>query len=289
MQVPAPLLLEDRIRVYFAARNTSGRSYPAFMDVARHDPMKVLRICEEPVMQYGPPGTFDDEGIMPGCLVQQKDAVWMYYSGWNRRHTVPYHNTTGVAVSQDGGQTFSRMHDGPILERTIDEPYMAVTPWVIRLQSKWQMWYVSGTGWTLIDGTYEPVYSIKYADSEDGIVWRRENVLAIPPRHATEACAHPTVLVRAGRYHMWFCYRDSHDFRDGEGSYRIGYAGSNDGRGWVRNDALAGITKSEQGWDAAMLCYPSILEVDGTLLMFYNGNSFGQTGVGCAVWRGELP
>ena len=289
MQVPAPLLLEDRVRVYFAARNRNGKSYPVFIDVARHDPTRVLRIREEPVMGYGPPGSFDDEGIMPACVVTQENAVWMYYSGWNRRQTVPYHNTAGIAVSHDGGETFFRMYDGPILERTLHEPYMAVTPWVIRLESRWQMWYVSGTGWRLVEGAYEPVYAIKYADSQDGIVWKRENTLAIPQRHPAEACAHPTVLIRAGRYHMWFCYRDSHDFRDGAGSYRIGYASSIDGLAWTRNDALAGIRKSEEGWDAAMLCYPSILEMDGRLLMFYNGNGFGRTGVGCAVWEGDLP
>src|SRR6266404_4875326 len=113
MQVPAPVLLGSSIRVYFAARDVSGRSYPAFFEVSRTDPTKLLYLDDRPVFEWGPPGTFDDEGIMPACLVEHGRELWMYYSGWNRRLTVPYHNTTGIAVSRDGGASFARMFDGP--------------------------------------------------------------------------------------------------------------------------------------------------------------------------------
>jgi hypothetical protein len=166
---------------------------------------------------------------------------------------------------------------------------MAVTPWVMREENIWRMWYVSGLSWPKVGDSLEPVYAIKYADSNDGINWRRPNLLAIPQRHAMEAMARPTVIRRGDMYHMWFCYRDSVDFRDGKGSYRIGYAQSMDGIAWQRNDQMAGIETSDVGWDSKMLCYPYVINVDGELVMFYNGNSFGQTGIGCAVWEGYLP
>jgi len=181
------------------------------------------------------------------------------------------------------------MFGGPILERTPREPYMAVTPWVTRELHLWRMWYVSGLNWLRVGDRYEPVYGIKYAESIDGIAWARQGTLVVPQKHDAEACAHPTVIRRAGKYHMWFCYRDTLDFRDGRGSYRIGYAASPDGVAWLRQDELAGIDVSPMGWDATMLCYPSVIEWNGTLLMFYNGNSFGQSGIGCAVWEGPLP
>jgi hypothetical protein len=289
MQVPAPVLLGARIRVYFAARDMRGLSYPAYLDVDAADPLRVLEVQEQPVMPHGPPGTFDDEGIMPACALRVGEAVWLYYSGWNQRRTVPYHNTTGLAVSRDGGSTFERRFDGPILDRTPHEPYLAVTPWVMREDSGWRMWYVSGTAWKRVGGKFEPVYAIKYADSPDGMHWRRQNLLAVPQRHPDEACAHPSVIAHEGRYHMWFCYRDTLDFRDGGGSYRIGYAHSGDGINWTREDGKAGISPGAGGWDSTMLCYPSVLEVGGRWLMFHNGNSFGQTGIGCAVWEGSLP
>jgi hypothetical protein len=32
-----------------------------------------------------------------------------------------------------------------------------------------------------------------------------------------------------------------------------------------------------------MTAYPSVLEIDGRMVMFYNGNGFGQAGFGFAV------
>ena len=38
-----------------------------------------------------------------------------------------------------------------------------------------------------------------------------------------------------------------------------------------------------------MICYPNVIECDGRIVMFYNGNGFGQSGIGCAEWVGPLP
>jgi hypothetical protein len=289
MQGPVAAVLDDRIRVYFAARNVAGKSYPAYLDVDRADPTRLLQVHEQAVVPPGPIGTFDDDGNMPACVVRVGAALWLYYSGWNARITVPYHNTTGIAVSHDGGSTFQRMFDGPILDRTPREPFMAVTPWVAKDKDAWRMWYVSGLGWHQVAGRLEPLYALMSATSADGIEWRRSGALTVARRHEHEAIARPTVLVRGQVHHMWYCYRDSVAFRDGAGSYRIGYARSADGETWQRQDQLAGIDVSPDGWDSSMICYPYVVECDGRIIMFYSGNGFGQTGVGCAVWEGPLP
>jgi hypothetical protein len=51
----------------------------------------------------------------------------------------------------------------------------------------------------------------------------------------------------------------------------------------VRTDEKAGIDVSTEGWDSEMICYQSIIECNGKLFMFYNGNGFGRTGIGYAV------
>jgi predicted GH43/DUF377 family glycosyl hydrolase len=81
---------------------------------------------------------------------------------------------------------------------------------------------------------------------------------------------------------MWFCHRGSREFRDGTGAYRIGYASSTDLRNWQRADAAAGIDVSESGWDAKMIAYPCVVETPAGVLMFYNGNGFGASGLGWA-------
>src|SRR5579872_5280561 len=121
------LVKEECVRVYFAARGKEGKSYPAYVDLARNELTRVLKVHEQPVMALGAPGTFDDEGVMPACMLGQGKSIWLYYSGWNRRGVVPYHNATGLAESHDGGSTFKRVFEGPVLERTPEEPYLAVT------------------------------------------------------------------------------------------------------------------------------------------------------------------
>ena len=289
MQGPVAIETNGIVRIYFAARNKLGKSYAARLDVDAADPTKFRDINENPVMPLGPLGTFDDEGSMPACVIVNGADMLLYYSGWNRRITVPYHNTTGLARSSDGGLNFERMLDGPLLDRTPTEPWMAVTPWVMRDDGIWKMWYVSGLGWSESDGKLDPIYGVKYAESENGIDWRRDGQLVIPLRHAGEAIARPTVVHDEGRYHMWYCYRDTKEFRDGAGSYRIGYSQSFDGREWQRCDHLSGIVASESGWDSSMLCYPYVIKVGQAHYLFYNGNGFGQTGIGCAIWEGALP
>lgn len=287
-QVPTIYLMEDRFRVFFACRNDKGKSLTACIDLDLDNPAKILQLYERPVLSFGIPGAFDDDGVMPGYIVKHNQQLWMYYSGWNQRVNVPYHNCMGLAVSDDNGLSFRRMYDGPIMDRIPTEPYIAVTPSVIKNTDQWQMWYVSGVKWVLVDQKYEPVYVIKYAHSIDGVHWQRPNITCVSQKFENEAFSHPNVIFMNEQYHMWYCYRDSHDFRDGTGSYRIGYATSVDGMTFKRDDENAGITVSDHGWDSKMICYPYVVKRENKLIMFYNGNGFGKSGFGYAIWEGKI-
>ena len=85
-------------------------------------------------------------------------------------------------------------------------------------------------------------------------------------------------------YKMWYSYRSDIDYRtDCNSSYRIGYAESINGINWERMDRLNGVTVSADGWDSFMVAYPHVIKLANRLFMFYNGNGFGQTGIGYAV------
>lgn len=282
-QVPTVLVKKDKLRVYYADRTESGKSYTTYIDIDKRDPKKILYCHKEPILPLGDPGTFDDEGLMCGFVGEYDDKVLLYYTGWNVRSKVPYHNSTGLAISHDGGKTFEKMFEGPLLDRIPHEPYLAVTPWVLKEDDIWHIWYVSGTRWVEVEGKMEPVYVVKYASSDDGIHWDRPNIQCIEQKDEFEAIAHPSVVKTGDTYRMWYAYRGSHDYRDGKNSYLIGYAESKDATNFTRMDEKVGIEKSSDGWDSKMLCYPYVVDIEGVLHMFYNGNSFGQTGFGYAV------
>ena len=60
---------------------------------------------------------------------------------------------------------------------------------------------------------------------------------------------------------------------------------SRDGKEGIRKDELSGIDVSESGWDSEMICYPFVFKYNGVKFMLYNGNGYGRTGFGYAVWR----
>ena len=283
--VPVPYRVrDDCLRIYFGPRDAEGRTRTAFVDVDPAAPGTVLRLHDRPALDLGRLGTFDDSGVMPTSIVDVDGDLYLYYVGWNRGVTVPYRNAIGLAVSDDGGVSFTRRFEGPVVDRSRDEPFFTASPFVLREAGGWRMWYASTTRWVVVDGHPEPVYEIKYAESPDGIVWRRENRTCIEPVSAEECTARPWVVRGESGYRMWYCYRGSRGYRhDPATSYRIGYAESPDGLTWERRDREAGIDVSDGGWDSTMITYPAVYTHDGTCHLLYNGNGFGESGIGHAV------
>jgi hypothetical protein len=285
--VPIADKLNDKvIRIYFGPRDQLGRTTTTFLEVEADNPSKVLYQHDRPVLGLGKLGTFDDSGAMPSCIVNRDGKKFLYYIGWNKGVTVPYRNSIGLAVSHDGGLSFGRVSEGPVLDRTPTDPYFTASPFVLydEEEQKWKLWYASSTGWTLMNGHPEPSYQIKYAESADGISWTRNDTVCLNYTFEGEANARPCVLKENGKYRMWYCFRGSVDYRtDKAQSYRLGYAESRDGRNWQRMDDKVGIDRSDDGWDSIMMEYPCVYEHSGRKYLLYNGNGFGETGFGYAV------
>jgi len=260
-------------------------SYLAYVDLDRHDLRKVIGVCKEPLMQLGAQGTFDEFGTNPVSVIRDGAQLRAYYAGWTRCESVPINSAIGVAVSDDHGETFHRLGPGPVLSYSPDEPFMLGSPRVRRFDDRWVLWYASGKVWLKTDGGKpEPVYKIRMAISDDGIEWRKLGRDLIADRlgeHECQAC--PDVLFREGRFHMFFCYRHSHNYKVKEGGYRIGYASSNDMQTWTRHDERVDMRLSAVGWDSQMISYPHVFMLDGgECYMIYQGNEMGRTGIGLA-------
>lgn len=286
-QVPTAFVLERVVRVFYAARNSRGKSFTTFVDLDRSNPLEVVYHHKKPVFDTGKPGTFDEDGVMPSEILPVAGGIWLYYSGWNQKVSTPYHNSMGLAFSADQGRTFTRVYEGPIFERNHLEPYVTVTPTLIKIGDQIKMWYVSGIRWLEVNGRREPLYVIKSATSKDGILWQRPALQVIPSKFELEAFSRPSVFQGDQNLHMLFCSRGSEDYRDGSQGYRLGYAVSKDlGETWNRSDESLIVDEPTGAWEDRMNCYPYHFKLDGKHLVVYNGNGFGQTGFGIGELEG---
>jgi hypothetical protein len=287
-QVPTVDTVEEGVlRIYFGTRNDQNRTLTTYLEADAASPHKVHYVHDRPVLGLGDIGCFDDCGAMPSCIVDHDGAKLLYYTGWNTSTTVPYRNSIGVAISEDGGRTFRRHYQGPVLDRTHSEPHFCATPFVMIDDRTWHMWYLSCVGWHAVGERMEPQYHIKYAESADGVHWNRTGIVCIDSHDDApepEAFARPWVLKCGDAYRMWYCYRKLSDYRENrDNSYRIGYAESDDGIRWERLDGERGLDIAASGWDSQMVAYPSVYRCSDKVYMLYNGNGFGASGFGYAI------
>ncbi len=287
-QAPSALIFDDFVRVYFSCRPLPDKdgqyvSYSAFVDLNRNDLFDIVNISQKPILELGEPGTFDEFGTYPTSMIRDGEKILAYYGGWTRCESVPFNVAIGCAISRDNGITFNKIGAGPVLSYSVNEPFILSGPKIRRFHDQWYLWYIAGKIWIMADGKPEPVYKIRMAVSDDGINWVKQDRDLIESKiEENEAQASPDVFYYDGKYHMFFCYRYSADFRGKEKGYRIGYASSDDLMHWVRDDAKVGIDVSEEGWDSEMISYPHVFELDGNIYMLYLGNQVGRFGFGLA-------
>jgi hypothetical protein len=277
------LATEQGYRVYLTGRDEQQRLQIGWLDL-NHDLELVYEPHDNPALTPGRMGCFDCGGLCMPFVVRLTDSLlYMYYAGWGPPAIGIFQNQCGLAISRDDGATWERWSEAPLPLIDDIDPIGIGTVHVTReAADHWRMWYTSMREWRpLEDGKYRHYYHVRYAESEDGIHWRKppDNVAADFIDEQEFAVARPMVLQEPDGYRMWLCTR-----REGE-TYRISYAESADGRRWERKPA--GIGPSPSGWDSQMIEYAYVLPVGDRYLMFYNGNGYGDSGTG-AAWGREV-
>jgi len=281
--IPTPLVLDDeRIRIYVAFWDKDQVGRIGFVDVDANNPLKVLRVSKQPVLDIGEPGTFDDSGVTPTSIVDNKRKKFIYYMGWQRGVKVRYFLFTGLAIADKEGETFKRYSKVPILDRSNEELFVRSAAHVIIDNSVYKMWYVAGSKWIDVKGKKVPTYNIRYMESNDGFSWGKRGTVCLELSNDDEfGFGRPFVIKEGQLYKMWYSIRTISK------GYRLGYAESMDGLNWERKDDEVGIDVSERGWDSEMICFASIVDVNEKRYMFYNGNNYGETGFGVALLEEE--
>ena len=231
---------DGAIEMFFSSRDDQKRTSIGRAALRFSSAPKASIDEAKPVLHPGVLGAFDDSGVTGSCLVAHQGREYLYYSGWALGRTVPFVLAIGLATSDDRGRTFKRLSPGPIIGRTRAEPFLAAAPWVRVEGGRWRMWYTSGARWEPTDAGPRHYYRIAYAESSDGVEWHPTGQICIDFKDDDEyALARPCVLRDAGGYRMWFSYRGS--------DYRIGYAESDDGLAWSRQDGYGGLDPQATG------------------------------------------
>lgn len=288
-QSPQALVFDNFVRIYFSTREKDQKngkylSHVAFVDFKKN--LKdIISVSKKTVVELGGLGCFDEHGIFPINVLRHKNRVYAYTCGWNRRVSVSVDTSIGFATSDDHGLTFQKLGSGPILSSSLNEPFLVGDAFVKVYDEVFHMWYMFGTQWKQYseNSPADRTYKIGHATSIDGIEWQKEDGRQIIPDklNNNESMALPSVIKIGDRYHMFFCYRESSDFRkNSHRGYRIGYAYSDDLVNWTRNDDNVGLDTSDDSWDSDMQCYPHVFECDDKIYMLYNGNEFGRYGFG---------
>lgn len=280
----AEALGDGRFRIYFSARDRNNKGHLGSLEIRMNNPLKIFNLSDKPSLGPGQLGCFDDSGVVGELVINIGGSKCLYYTGINLGITIPFRNSIGLARWNEELNMFERFSEGPIIDRTKDEPHFTATPEVINDEGIFKAWYTSCIKWTLENGQPKHYYHLKYAESSDGVNWCREGIVAVDFKDEHEyALGVPRVIKEKGLFKMWFCSRASAFVA----TYRIRYAESRDGRHWIRKDEEVGIDISESGWDSQMICYPFVFDYDGNRYMLYNGNQYGKSGFGIAILESD--
>lgn len=282
---PTPYKLPDGLlRIYVQCRDHDNVGRVGYVDLDSNNPLRVVSESTRPVLDVGKPGSFDDSGVFQTSVLKAPDGrLLMYYVGFELCHRIRYRLLTGLAVSVDGGTSFRRVRDTPILERSESETSFRCGPHVLLEDGRFRMWYVAGSQWIELEGKSVPVYDIRYMESEDGVRWPAQGRVVLPLDEAREhGFGRPYVVRDGDRLRMLYSIRLKSPARS-----RMGYAESRDGLVWRRLDDRLGLEVTPGAWDGDSVGYPAVVESGGRTWMFYNGNDFGATGFGVAELESE--
>jgi len=280
-------ITEDEFLLIYSVRNSNSRAHIFSQKATVTDGS--ITPQGEPTMSLGLGmlGTFDSDGLLVCAPVKiSEDKSYLYYSGWNNLRS-DYGDLwlcdTGLATINHKTLEFARAFEGPVMSRNRHNPLFAAATSVLLEEGIFKSWYNSGLNWEAgTDQSKKMRYGIHYAESNDGLDWQYFPGLVIPLKDEFEhSFGRPCVAAWNNKYHMLFSCRGGQN----DPRYRLGYACSEDGRSWLRDDSVVGLDPSQDlnDFDSDAVAYPFFFEHDGWRYLLYSGNDYGRTGTGYAV------
>lgn len=244
----------DQLRMWLSWRDLRSIAYSESQDGIH---WKGPRI----VLEVDPTIGWEKDNVNRPHVLQVGSKWYMWYTGQNRETKI---SAIGLAVSEDS-ETWERVGTHPILEPAGRwEKNNVMCPHVLYEDGTFRMWYSGGE-------MYEPD-AIGYAESEDGVHWRRplSDPVIYPAGgweadRTTAAC----IVPRADDYLAFYI-----GFASGYEDCQIGMARSVDGiRNWERYPKNPIISPGPAGsWEDCNVYKPYVVRFRDRWYLWYNAS-----------------
>lgn len=274
--VPTPLKINGEVfRVFYAGRDKSNQSSIYSFDY-NFKKKAVTKFSKKPVLKKGRLGCFDDCAAIPSHAVLINKKIFLYYIGWTRGVSVPYISSLGLAISIKNNN-FKRFSEAPIIGRSKNDPIFTASCFVEKTGKKFKMIYTSNKSWNF-NKFFVPNYNLKYAFSKDGKEWNTTpNFIILNKSKKEIAITRPWLITINNKKVLFYSYKN---YSNKGRNYKIGFALKKNKK-WVRKDNIT-FKKSKDKFDNQMQEYGALIKYEKKIFMFYNGNNYGEEGVGLA-------
>lgn len=207
-----PVVVYDgtRFHMWYAGASQSGTAY-AVGYATSSDGINWTKHANNPVLQPGPPRSWDEQGVFPSAVIFDGSTFKMWYSGIKQDFA-----RTGYATSSDG-INWTKHAGNPVLEVGPAGSWDSDLIWTPDVHfdgTTYHMWY---------NGFNPSAARIGHATSPDGFQWTKDpaNPIINPGAQGTwesREAGHPRVLFEGNAWRMWYIGVDA------QINIRIGYA-----------------------------------------------------------------
>lgn len=230
---------------------------------------------EEPVITLAAdPASGWEDNLNRNCVIKVDGVYKMWYTGQARGYSF-----IGYAESTDGIHFERPLREPVMIPELPFELESVMNPCVLYENGRYRMWYSAGE-------TYEPNVNA-YAESEDGITWKKSRINPIFTRDESNTYeqqrvggCHVVHTEDMGYLMFYIGYEDID-------TARICVARSKDGIvGWERSSLNPIVEPTPGAWDSEATYKPTVVwnGDEGKWMLWYNGRTADREYMGYAYY-----
>jgi len=215
-------------------------------------------IRPDPIIDVGPPGSWDETHCVDPATVLVNGRVYLYYTGVNPR----VDRSVMLAVSDDGIR-FTKYDKNPVIPG-------GGAPEVVYHDSTFYLYF-----WWPVPN--KKGFQIHYATSRDGYHFTepsREPAISVGPEGSWESFTVETqrIFSEGGLFYMVYCGSD----RNKDYPWNAGLATSEDLIHWEKYPNNPIFSRGEErAWDEGAIWFPTVERINGRYYMWYEGYGGG--------------